>query len=382
MSLTFSTAEFTTRLRVLQQAMTRNDVAAVLLTQEPDIRYFSGFLTRFWESPTRPWFLVIPAAGQPIAVIPDIGRALMARGPISDIRSWPSPDYADDGLTLLADTLREVTRPGERIGVPMGRESTLRMPLMSWDLLRRLLDRPFVDVAEIIRDQQMVKSPAEIALIETACAIAGRAFARVPQIAAQGTPLCDIFRRFQSLLLDEGADWVGYVAGGAAQGGYNDVISPAAPTPLVPGDILMLDTGAVHEGYYCDFNRNWSVGPAAVDVSEAHEVLHDAAMAAFDMARPGIPVADLHAAMLAVLAPRAHGPVTGRLGHGLGMRLTEPPSLIPDDRTLLRPGMVLTVEPCLPLAHDRLMVHEENMVITEDGARWLSPLAPRQIPVV
>ncbi|MGC1488801.1 MAG: hypothetical protein WA784_13545 [Albidovulum sp.] len=46
---------------------------------EPEVRYFSGFQTLSWQSPTRPWFLFVPAAGKPIANIPEIGAALMRR---------------------------------------------------------------------------------------------------------------------------------------------------------------------------------------------------------------------------------------------------------------------------------------------------------------
>jgi Xaa-Pro aminopeptidase len=71
-----------------------------------------------------------------------------------------------------------------------------------------------------------------------------------------------VFRRFQMLCLEEGADWVPYLAGAAGQGGYFDVISPATDAPLAPGDVLMLDTGAIRDGYFCDFDRNYSVGRA------------------------------------------------------------------------------------------------------------------------
>ena len=53
--------------------MAEADIAALLLTTEPELRYFSGFLTQFWQSPTRPWFMVVPRTGKPIAVIPEIG---------------------------------------------------------------------------------------------------------------------------------------------------------------------------------------------------------------------------------------------------------------------------------------------------------------------
>ena len=104
----FAVAEYETRLSRAQSAMAQAGFAALLVTTEAEVRYFTGFLTRFWESPSRPWFVVIPAEGKPIAVIPAIGAALMAKTWVDDIRTWPAPVPEDDGVTLLADTLREV----------------------------------------------------------------------------------------------------------------------------------------------------------------------------------------------------------------------------------------------------------------------------------
>ena len=76
------------------------------------------------------------------------------------------------------------------------------------------------------------------------------------------------------------------------------------------------------------------------------------------------------------------GPDTGRLGHGLGMQLTEGLSLIPQDNTALVPGMVITLEPGIETVGGRIMVHEENIVITETGNRFLSPRADRDLTVL
>ena len=78
----------------------------------------------------------------------------------------------------------------------------------------------------------------------------------------------------------------------------------------------------------------------------------------------------------------ALGNDVGRLGHGLGMQLTEWPSNTADDHTPLEPGVVLTLEPGMEFAPGKQMVHEENIVITEDGARWLSRRAPEEMPVI
>lgn len=377
----FPETEYSERLTNIQSCMAEHDLSALLLTTEPEVRYLTGFLTRFWESPTRPWFLVVPASGKPIAVIPEIGAHLMRQTWIDDIRTWVSPDYADDGVSLLADTLAEVAPKRGKIGVPSGPETHLRMPLQDWTTLRdRLPDRVFGDDAAILRSARMVKSKAEIAKIRWSCGIAEAAFARVNAIAGAGIPLSTVFRSFQSLLLDEGADWVPYLAGAAAPGGYGDVISPATNAPLEESCVLMLDTGAVWDGYFCDFDRNFSIGAPSDDVQSAHARLIDATHAGFEAARPGATPAEVYAAMNLILTG-GDTAVKGRLGHGLGMQLTEPPSLIPADHTPLVPGMVLTLEPVVE-TQTGIMVHEENIVVTEDGADWLTMPVGHAIPQV
>lgn len=378
----FPPLEFEARVTRAQQRMQNAGLAALLLTTEPELRYFTGYLTRFWESPTRPWFLVVPVTGKPVAVIPSIGAALMAQTWIDDIRTWSAPDLTDDGVTLLGDTLTELTPDGAAIGCPDGHETHVRMPLADFTRLRDLIGaRHITGDHGILRALRMVKSEAEVAKIRTACQIAARAFARVPEIASAGTPLDQVFRRFQILCLEEGADWVPYLAGGAEQGGYTDVISPATQTPLEPGDVLMLDTGLVRDGYFCDYDRNWSIGPASATVRTAYARLIEASDAAFEQARPGATAAQLFHTMNAILTDGSTGTDAGRLGHGLGMSLTEWPSLIPDDHTELQPGMVLTLEPGIAV-NGKILVHEENILITDGAPEFLSPRLGPEMPTL
>jgi len=376
-------AEYVARAARVQARMQSASLGALLLTTEADIRYLTGFLTRFWESPTRPWFLVLPASGPPVAVIPAIGAHLMGQTWIEDIRTWRAPDPADDGISLLAEALTQVCTRSDRIGVPDGMESHLRMPLAGFrELQDRLAPRRIVSDDGILRGIRMIKSQAEIARIEAACQIADRAFARVTEIVRPGAPLSEVFRKFQILCLSEGADWVPYLAGAAGQGGYGDVISPASDHPLEPGDVLMLDTGLVRAGYFCDFDRNFSVGQPSAEVASAHDRLIAAVEAGFAAARPGAAVGEVFDAMNRIVAPGGDGSDVGRLGHGLGMQLTEWPSIMAGERTVLEPGMVLTLEPGIALAPGRMMVHEENIVITRTGARFLSDFRSSGIRVL
>ena len=374
----FNIDQFEKRTLKAQQLMQHHGLDALLLTTETNVRYFSGFLTRFWESPTRPWYLIIPPKGGPIAVIPSIGEALMSKTWVEDIRTWPSPDLKDDGISLLSDTLEEIAK-NKNIGIPSGTETYVRMP--QTDLKKLSQNVKLTSDFDIVKKLRMTKSNEEIDKIENACRIAEEAFRRVPEIAFENVNLDEVFRKFQVLCLEAGADWVPYLAGGADTEGYDDVISPAKVAPLKKRDILMLDTGLVWDGYFCDYDRNWSVGTPSKIVSDAYSRLLEASDAAFEIAKPGTTASDLFHAMNSILTQNSSGTDAGRLGHGVGMSLTEWPSLIPDDYTVLEQGMVLSLEPGITL-NDRIIVHEENIEITETGARYLSSKAEKDLPVI
>ncbi len=380
----FALEEFEGRVDRIQAGMSQARIDVLLLTTEPDVRYVSGFDTRFWLSPTRPWFLLVPAQGPPTAVIPEIGAAAMAATWVGDIRTWPAPMPADDGVSLLADAVRDLAGTHGCLGVPMGPETHLRMPLADWHRLRALLPGTrIVDAAEVVTRVRMVKSAAEIAKIHHVCQLACDMFDALPGLAAPGRPLSRVFRDVRIDLLRRGADDVPYLVGGAGPGGYQDVISPPTDTPLRMGDVLMLDTGAVYDGYFCDFDRNVAIGRADDDAFRAYDTLHRAVDVGIAATRPGARCSDVFVAMLQVIEEAGWGRGdVGRFGHGLGSQLTERPSHTATDTTVLRPGMVLTIEPSLSIDADRCMVHEENLVVTSDGAELLTRRAPGDLPIV
>ncbi|MBC8240490.1 MAG: aminopeptidase P family protein, partial [Alphaproteobacteria bacterium] len=176
------------------------------------------------------------------------------------------------------------------------------------------------------------------------------------------------------------AEVVPYRGGGAGQGGYGDVISPPSNEPLRAGDVLMLDTGATLAGYFCDFDRNFAFGHASDEAKYAYGTLYRATEAALRTARPGVLCRDLYAAMLKTIDQ--DGSDVGRFGHGLGLQLTEPPSLISFDDTPLQAGMVITLEPSMTVCEDKIMVHEENIVIRDGPPELLTRRAPSELPIL
>ena len=383
----FTTAEFACRCSAAQQAMASRDVRALLLTSEADVRYFTGFMTQFWQSPTRPWFVLLPASGKPIGVIPSIGVPLMRDCYVGDLLSWTSPAETDDGISLLVGLIHDHVGNSDRLGMMMGRETAVRMPLVDIQALQKQLDGiTLTDMTTDIQQIRMIKSPAEQEKLKHICSIVSRVFATIPSWTRAGMPFNKMFGQFKIKALEAGVDDVCYLVGGAGPDGYNDIIAPPNSRPLASGDVFMLDTGCVWDGHFCDFDRNFAIQDASDEARGAHHRLFDATEAALDILKPGIAATDLFSAMDKVLRPnqsaQLSGDEVGRYGHGLGIQLTEPPSLTNWDRTIIKAGMALTIEPSVSYGDGLTMVAEENLLIVDDGIVLLSDRAPRDLPII
>ena len=372
----FLEAEFYQRTEKTQKLMYERGLDAILLCTEAEVRYYTGFRSLFWQSPTRPWFVVIPQRGKPIAVIPEIGRDLMERTWVDEIITWPSPRREDDGVSLLV----KVLKGSNKIGLLKGEEASLRMPLNDFETLNSKINGSFIDCSDLVKEVRLVKSEVEINIIRQVCSIASCAFDRAHQLFHIGQPLDQAFRDFKIALLEAGAEEVPYLVGGAGQDGYSDVISPPSNQLLKNGDILMLDTGSSLKGYFCDFDRNWAIGKASNLAKTAYSKLYNATEVALRKIRPGMTCEQVFSLINSSLGESDSD--IGRMGHGLGIQLTEYPSLMLNDKTVLRENMVMTIEPSLSYGDGLMMVHEENICIRDGEPELLTKRAAEELPVL
>ena len=372
----FLEAEFYQRTEKTQKLMYERGLDAILLCTEAEVRYYTGFRSLFWQSPTRPWFVIIPKSGKPIAVIPEIGRDLMERTWVDEIITWPSPRREDDGVSLLV----KVLKGSNKIGLLKGEEASLRMPLNDFETLNSKINGSFIDCSDLVKEVRLVKSELEINIIRQVCSIASCAFDRAHQLFHVGQPLDQAFRDFKIALLEAGAEEVPYLVGGAGQDGYSDVISPPSNQLLKNGDILMLDTGSSLKGYFCDFDRNWAIGKASNLAKTAYSKLYNATEVALKKIRPGMTCAQVFSLINSSLGEGDSD--IGRMGHGLGIQLTEYPSLMLNDKTVLRENMVMTIEPSLSYGDGLMMVHEENICIRDGEPELLTKRAAEELPVL
>ncbi|MFT5518954.1 MAG: Xaa-Pro dipeptidase [Oceanospirillaceae bacterium] len=383
----FMLAEFEQRLVRAQTMMRALKLDAVLLTTETNVRYFSGYFTQFWQSPTRPWFLILPLTGKPIAVIPTIGVVGMSNTWVEDIRAWPSPFPEDDGVSLLSQTLADLPKRFGRLGMTLGRETHLRMPQQQVQSLYASNHFDLVDVSREVLHLRSLKSAAEINRVAHICGVTSNAFAELPNFARVGMTEREVVAAFRMELLHQGADHSPFIVSSSGPDGYDDIIMGPTDRLVESGDVLIIDTGTVWQGYFCDFDRNWCFGDCSDETKSAYTTVYQATNAGFEAAKPGNTTSDLYRAMWPIMhAGGALGNDVGRLGHGLGSDLTEWPSNTATDDTVLEVGMIMTLEPGMSYLNKsgqvKQMVHEENIVITEEGAQWLSIRAAAELPLL
>ena len=379
----FSVQEFETRLSNAQKIMQVYQLDSLLLTTPHNIRYFTGYDSQFWESPTRPWFLVIPASSKPIAIVPEIGESEFNKTWLDDIRTWPSPRPEDEGVSLLKATLENLKKTHGNVGAEFGKEMTIRMPVKDLEKLRKTINLNIIDGSDALWDIRMVKTNAEIEHIKYICSIASDAYNQLPSKIAIGDTERDVVRKLKIDMLQKGADSVPFMPGFSGEGGVSQIVCGPTDKVLNNGDILCIDTGSTYDGYFCDFDRNYAFGEISSEVERIHETLWLATEAGIKAAVPGATTDEVWLAMNTIIQDAgAIGNNVGRLGHGLGLQLTEPPSHRPGDNIRIVENMVLTIEPGMEYAPGKMIVHEENIAITKDGSRLLTKRAPRQMPII
>ena len=171
----------------------------------------------------------------------------------------------------------------------MGTESHIRMPFSDFKKLQEnIRDIQLIDASPLIQELRKIKSEAEISKIRHICQLVSKGFLGLHKITSLGDTEKEIFRKFRIDLLARGADEVPYLVGGSGPNGPKEVIGMPSNRTLKQGDMLMMDTGAVFDGYFSDFDRNFCFGSVEESVAEAYAIVYRATDAGLKAARPGI----------------------------------------------------------------------------------------------
>jgi len=379
----FEIKEYKNRVTRTQKLMGENNLEILLLTSPHNFRYFTGLDSYFWESPSRPWFILLTQKNDPIAVVPSIGENALKKTWIKNIETWESPNPDDEGITKLINVILSISKEKCSIGCEMGKESFLRMFIKDFNKLTNSLPKhKFVDGSSIIWKLRMIKSDEEINKIKKITKIASKAFDNLYNEIYIGQSEIEITRIMKKKLLELGADYTLYMSCASGPGGYDQIICDPSDRKLQNGDILVIDTGTTLDGYFCDFDRNFGFGKIDEKALKAYNLLWEATEMGIKAAKPGNTCKDINQVMQKTLKQNNSTNNIGRMGHGLGLQLTEPPSIMSNDNTLIEENMILAIEPCLEYEPGKMLVLEENILITNNGNQILTSRTPRQMPII
>ena len=379
----FSNEEFENRLERTQDLLYEKKLDALLISNPSNLRYFTGINTDFWESPTRPWFLVIPLSGNAIAVIPEIGENLFEKTFVKDIYTWSSPNVNGDDISPLKSVLDSLPSRFGAIGAELGKEMTIRMPILDFGLLQDSSKFDIIDAASLIWKLRIVKTPNEIKKMERVSKIVSDVFDLLPTFISTHDSERDVARKLKNEILKRGADNIPYLPVVSGVGGVSQIIGNPTNKLISSGNFLFVDTGATFDGYFCDFDRNFTIGTALDDVKKINEILWHATEEGIKNLVPGAKTRDVWKKINKKIEDfgfLVQG--EGRYGHGVGLQLTEPPSISSFDKTIIQENMVLTIEPSIEYEPGKIIVHEENILVSKEGPILLSRRAPKELPQI
>jgi len=238
----------------------------------------------------------------------------------------------------------------------------------------------FRPAGEPIEALRAVKSPEEVAAVRAAGAVATEALAEtVGQVRAGQTEL-EVAAILEAALRRRGSEWYAFptiVASGPRSA------LPHARTGtrvIAPGELLLLDFGAVVDGYCSDVTRTFVVGaPPTARQAEVYGVVQRAQRAALDGLRAGLTGRQADALARDPIAAAGHGEAFGHsLGHGVGLEVHEAPRLAQTAAETLASGAVVTVEPGVYLEGWGGVRIEDDVVLEEGGAASLTEF-PRDL---
>lgn len=238
-----------------------------------------------------------------------------------------------------------------------------------------------VPTAGLVEAGRRAKHPDEVASIETACRIADLALDDVASRIADGVAETEVRDWLESRMRELGATGPSYETI-VASGPVNAALPHHRPTGrrLERGDTVIIDVGALVDGYHSDMTRTFVVGEPTDEQLEAYALVLESQLAGLAAVRPGMPAREVDAACRAVIERAGRGDwFSHGTGHGVGLLIHEEPYLNRVSEAVLCPGDVVTVEPGVYREGFGGVRIEDLVLVTTDGARRLTA-SPKDSP--
>jgi len=363
------------RLNALTASLLNSELDAVILNPGPTLTYLTGMQFHLME---RPVVLFVAPGKDPVLVLPELEL------PKVDLFPYKVQAFAYGELpSEWDDAFRKATQAlgldGKRIGV-----EPRQLRLLEFRHVKSGAPHAeYPDASEALSQLRLRKDKAEVDAMRRAVKIAQDSLEATIPLIKIGMTERELASELVMQLLKHGSDSE-LPFSPIVSGGPNAANPHASPSDrkLQVGDLLVVDWGASYGGYISDLTRTFAVGEVDAECQKIHKIVQEANAAGRAAGKPGVPCANVDIATRDVIEKSGYGKYfTHRTGHGIGMEGHEDPYMRGDNMQLLEVGMAYTVEPGIYLPNRNGVRVEDNMVITESGAKCLSDM-PREIRVV
>lgn len=355
----------------IQKAMEENSLEALLLLKSEAVRYATDFYVKGYRPFFEPEYLAVIPKGKDTIVGYTSGSdtyRIEIRSDIKDHRKLPG----------FSKWHTEIIKIFHDYGITAGRVGVDLLPYTTYlELKKEFPNIEFVNIDQMWVDLTVVKHPEEIRLLRRAVEIAVAGCKAAIEAVKPGVREYEVAAYAEYKMREMGSEMEPFITNIAS--GPNASIFERISTERVIGkdEMVIIDNGSVYRGYTGDVGRSVCTGKPTDLQKQMYKVNYLALQEALKTVRPGNTCADVDAAARRVIEDMGFGKYEHKFatGHQLGYGLHGSPSINKGVDYVLRPGMVMAVEPRVTM-FDRPEVGgthmEQNILVTEDGYELLS----------
>ncbi|WP_188206136.1 M24 family metallopeptidase [Alkalibacillus aidingensis] len=338
----------------LRQKMQEKDIDGMLITNGQNRRYMTGF------------------TGTAGVVLITLEQAVF----ITDFRYTVQAREQVTGFDLVehrGPIHEEVAEQVKNLGVNrLGFEKN-HVTYQVFEAYQNVLTSEFIPVDGLVEQLRLFKTEHEINILKEAAEIADAAFDYIQTVIKPGVKEIEVSNELEFFMRKQGAVSSSFDI--IVASGYRAALphGVASEKTIESGELVTLDFGALYKGYCSDMTRTFAVGEISDQLKEIYNTVLQAQIRGMEGIKPGITGKEADALTRDYIKEKGYGDYFGHsTGHGLGMDVHEGPSLSVKSDTVLKPGMVVTVEPGIYVPDVGGCRIEDDTVITENGNKRLT----------
>ena len=354
------------RVEQARKLMEEKNIDALFFEGGTSLNYFTGVS---WGRSERLFAMILPKSGEPFYVAPKFeeGRAAEQVGP-AKLLTW---EEHEDPYKVIEKVFREMNLLNAIIGI----EEQARYFVVD-NLQKTMAALNLVSGTPVTAGCRSVKSAHELELMQIANDITREVYMEAVKSLKEGMTEREFGSIVSKLFSEFGVGGGALVLFGEASAYPHGTVKEHS---LSEGQIVLIDGGCSVEGYSSDVTRTTVFGKPTEKMTNVWSIVRAAQDAALMAARPGIPAEHIDAAARKVIVSAGFGPdykyFTHRVGHGIGREGHEWYYLVRGNKMLVHAGNTFSNEPGIYIPGEFGIRLEDEMVITEDGAKLMLPQA-------